>query len=347
MTTAAQSSTLNRVSHVDLGSPKEPLSDQDNCQAPQVDSVASAPSSVSETTEPLVEKDSPGQMPDVLSSTDIKTRTSPSEEHDNSQSLDAALQNAIASAEAESMAGVGSDSDMQDLCTPNSNEPSPLTRATSSNPEPEDVPMNEDTSSRGDGDSDHYEPPEATPPVSDDVPMSMDSPPFSPAPPETAQASGPDTPAAEVPGTASPFANVADAEPRNLLDSPVVTKRSAPYNGSSKPRQWESSQVQVSISVNLPASILTRMQNILGLLPSEERISYTSYKSPLKWFRAFRFHPNFIAEVPGGFKSLTYSNNINPNQEICRYELAGGICNDNSCEFQHFKTMGLAGAFQA
>jgi hypothetical protein len=71
---------------------------------------------------------------------------------------------------------------------------------------------------------------------------------------------------------------------------------------------------------------------------------FTPYESPLKKFRAYRFHPAFEKEVAGGFKSLTYSNNIKEDQELCRYELAGGVCNDKSCEFQHFKTMGLAGA---
>jgi hypothetical protein len=71
---------------------------------------------------------------------------------------------------------------------------------------------------------------------------------------------------------------------------------------------------------------------------------YTPYESPLKNFRAFRFHPTFEQEVQGGFKSITYSNNIKDEKELCRYELAGGVCNDSSCEFQHFRDMGLAGA---
>lgn len=71
---------------------------------------------------------------------------------------------------------------------------------------------------------------------------------------------------------------------------------------------------------------------------------FTPYESPLKNFRAFRFHPAFEQEVPGGFKSITYSNNIQEDKEFCRYELAGGVCNDVSCEFQHFKDIGLAGA---
>lgn len=48
--------------------------------------------------------------------------------------------------------------------------------------------------------------------------------------------------------------------------------------------------------------------------------------------------------MPGGLKSKTYSHKIDPNTEFCRYELAGGVCNDHSCEFQHFRDIALPGA---
>lgn len=71
---------------------------------------------------------------------------------------------------------------------------------------------------------------------------------------------------------------------------------------------------------------------------------FTPYQSPLKYFRAFRFHPDYMQQVSGGLKSVTYSNKIDPNTELCRYELAGGACNDKSCEFQHFRQLVLSGA---
>lgn len=74
---------------------------------------------------------------------------------------------------------------------------------------------------------------------------------------------------------------------------------------------------------------------------------FTPYESPLKHFGAFRFHPNYKEEVPGGLRSLTYSHKINSDVEFCRYELAGGICNDTTCEFQHFRDIGLPGAWVA
>jgi len=69
------------------------------------------------------------------------------------------------------------------------------------------------------------------------------------------------------------------------------------------------------------------------------------YKSPLRIFTSFRFHPLYLTFVPfGGYRSLTYSHHINPTTELCRFELSGGICNDTSCNYQHFKTIILSDA---
>jgi hypothetical protein len=71
---------------------------------------------------------------------------------------------------------------------------------------------------------------------------------------------------------------------------------------------------------------------------------FTPYESPLKLFRSFRFHPSFEQQVNGGFKSLTFSNNIDVDKVLCPTETAGEPCDDSNCDFQHFRTMGLAGA---
>jgi hypothetical protein len=68
---------------------------------------------------------------------------------------------------------------------------------------------------------------------------------------------------------------------------------------------------------------------------------YTPYESPLRHFHVYRFHPDFKQQVPGGFRSMTYSHKIDPKIELCRYELAEGVCNDPTCELQHFRDMGL------
>lgn len=75
---------------------------------------------------------------------------------------------------------------------------------------------------------------------------------------------------------------------------------------------------------------------------SEHTSSFTPYESPLKHFHAFRFHPEYNDEVPGGYRSLTYSHKIDPNDTFCPWEL-GGVCNDKTCTYQHFKDVGLPG----
>ncbi|KAK2738476.1 hypothetical protein FQN55_000530 [Onygenales sp. PD_40] len=69
---------------------------------------------------------------------------------------------------------------------------------------------------------------------------------------------------------------------------------------------------------------------------------FTPYNSPLKLFRAYRYHPLYSEDINGGYRSLTYSHNIDPKKYICAYEAAGGACNDHSCEFQHFRDMSLS-----
>lgn len=84
-------------------------------------------------------------------------------------------------------------------------------------------------------------------------------------------------------------------------------------------------------------------------MPQEEEVAESeptlkSYLSPLKLFKSFRFHENFVDEVPGGYRSLTYSHNVDPMKYICPFEASGGVCNDRLCEFQHFRDMTLSGA---
>lgn len=70
---------------------------------------------------------------------------------------------------------------------------------------------------------------------------------------------------------------------------------------------------------------------------------FTPYESPLKQFKSFRYHPRYLEEVSNGFRSLTYSHTINPDIPLCRYEL-DGVCNDDSCQSQHLRRVGMSGA---
>lgn len=74
--------------------------------------------------------------------------------------------------------------------------------------------------------------------------------------------------------------------------------------------------------------------------------SFVPYDSPLRYFRAYRFHPQYSESVAGGLKSLTYSNRINPKTEMCPDELDGTDCpRGDACQFQHFKSIVAPGEF--
>jgi hypothetical protein len=67
--------------------------------------------------------------------------------------------------------------------------------------------------------------------------------------------------------------------------------------------------------------------------------AFTPYTSPLAIFKSFRHHPKYHDFVPSGLRSLQYSNRINPDIPLCKYEVNGGICNDSKCEWQHFRDL--------
>ncbi|KAJ4355113.1 hypothetical protein N0V95_003195 [Ascochyta clinopodiicola] len=70
---------------------------------------------------------------------------------------------------------------------------------------------------------------------------------------------------------------------------------------------------------------------------------FTPYESPLRMFKSYRYHPNFSQDVDGGFLSMTFSHQIDPETPLCPFESAGGSCNDPECPNQHFRGMGING----
>lgn len=81
-----------------------------------------------------------------------------------------------------------------------------------------------------------------------------------------------------------------------------------------------------------------------GPTAKRQATSFVPYETPLRQFRAFRFHPQFQESIAGGLRSLTYSNKIDVKRELCPDELAGHQCPRGSqCIFQHFGTMQAPG----
>lgn len=78
-----------------------------------------------------------------------------------------------------------------------------------------------------------------------------------------------------------------------------------------------------------------------GSAPSVVR--FVPYKTPLSAFKTYRFHAAFNDTVKHGYRSLTYSNNIDPSRPLCPTELNGEMCMDPRCEEQHFGQLGLPG----
>jgi Putative zinc-finger domain len=85
--------------------------------------------------------------------------------------------------------------------------------------------------------------------------------------------------------------------------------------------------------------------NLQPLTKLDSKNKFTPYDSALKQFKAYRYHPQYLHSVSNGYNSLTYSNKIDPMRPLCQFELAGGACNDPDCRNQHFREMGLTGAY--
>ncbi|RDW62296.1 hypothetical protein BP6252_11729 [Coleophoma cylindrospora] len=179
----------------------------------------------------------------------------------------------------------------------------------------------------GEGESDDYEPPEATrdaethdgyelpkpsPPIdTNSLPAHSPSPPFSPAPPQSISQPGIQGDLESVSGN---FLSLGNNEQDTAEDSVLLRNQS----------------LRQATAEN------TDIEN------NETSESFRPYESPLRIFRSYRFHPEFKDAIPGGYKSMTYSHKFDPNKELCRYELAGGFCNDPDCDLQHFKNVALS-----
>ena len=81
-----------------------------------------------------------------------------------------------------------------------------------------------------------------------------------------------------------------------------------------------------------------------GDTPAAPGSTFAPYETPLQYFRAYRFHPSYNELVSGGLRSLTYSNKIDVQRQVCPDELTGAICpRGHACEFQHFENMKAPG----
>ncbi|EWZ40231.1 uncharacterized protein FOBCDRAFT_226552 [Fusarium oxysporum Fo47] len=81
-------------------------------------------------------------------------------------------------------------------------------------------------------------------------------------------------------------------------------------------------------------------QKALRVCEKIDKTTFVPYETPLQYFRAYRFHPQYSGSVAGGLRSLTYSNKIDVTREVCPDQLIEGACPRGSeCQFQHFENM--------
>ncbi|KAL1981360.1 hypothetical protein VTN96DRAFT_2751 [Rasamsonia emersonii] len=193
------------------------------------------------------------------------------------------------------------ESTSQPVCLPGLEAPCPAVDTVSDNTKSVPPEENVNRSREPSVASDVYEPPE--PEYSPDGAASDYTPPFSPSPPDHVEA------------------ETVPAPPSSLPEADEALTR----------------HVQESTSAHEPEF------DILGDERRRDDLAsrFSPYISPLRYFKSYRYHPKFTENVSGGYRSLTYSHNIDPMKALCPYEAAGGVCNDNTCEFQHWRHMVL------
>jgi hypothetical protein len=134
------------------------------------------------------------------------------------------------------------------------------------------------------------------------------------------------------PDVAEPVSGI-DASPSSPLPD-QISSVAQPREAVQEIEAETTGEVNVVSSRSPGIGSLTRLQ-VQDEPASKPSSTLMPYESPLRYFHAYRFHPEYQHAVAGGLKSLTYSNRIDPDKELCPYELSGEQCPPN-CEYQHF-----------
>ncbi|KAJ5191287.1 uncharacterized protein N7498_010272 [Penicillium cinerascens] len=115
------------------------------------------------------------------------------------------------------------------------------------------------------------------------------------------------------------------------------------------PRSRDQPQAEETLTRARPGPYLSepRRDFQIGIIDDQVQSStsgqkFSPYVSPLRAFKAYRYHPTYAQDVSDGYRSLTYSHDIDTMKYFCPYEVAGGVCNDRCCDFQHFRDINLS-----
>ncbi|KAK8075040.1 hypothetical protein PG997_009703 [Apiospora hydei] len=121
-------------------------------------------------------------------------------------------------------------------------------------------------------------------------------------------------------------------------DDPYEPSPAQPIETASQPTaQATSGEVQLRSPRERSLLTMTQAEEQATTLSSKDLLSY---QSPLRFFRAYRFHPKYMDEVRGGLRSKTYSSRVDCNKPLCPSSDERKSCPDGpSCQYQHFSDM--------
>ncbi|KAK8016165.1 hypothetical protein PG993_014354 [Apiospora rasikravindrae] len=121
-------------------------------------------------------------------------------------------------------------------------------------------------------------------------------------------------------------------------DDPYEPSPAQPVESASEPTaQATSGEVQLRSPRERSLLTMTQAEEQPTTLSSKDLLSY---QSPLRFFRAYRFHPKYMDEVRGGLRSKTYSSRVDCNNPLCPSSDERKSCpSGTSCQYQHFSDM--------
>lgn len=111
----------------------------------------------------------------------------------------------------------------------------------------------------------------------------------------------------------------------------------------SPPRSERKLDLKPSAEILVPHSATMMNEPLSNARARTPSVQFVPYASPLSNMKPFRFNAQFSDLVKEGYRSLTYSHQIDKDVPLCPTELSGLQCTDGDCEEQHFRRIALSG----
>lgn len=124
-------------------------------------------------------------------------------------------------------------------------------------------------------------------------------------------------------------------------DIPTTTAATIPSPPHSERQLVVVPALEVNTQEPAAMTLTEPLSNSSESMPSVPQ--FVPYSSPLSNMKQFRFNAQFNDLVKEGYRSLTYSHQIDKDIPLCPTELSGTVCTDGDCEEQHFSRFALSG----